>query len=114
MRFINSIVYVQQQLDNKFRNFHRFCRVYIDDIIIISTTLKKHMKHLNKIFDKLTKLHISLALIKSYISFSDVKLLEQQVDSLDMSTSKAKLEAFSSLKFLQTLQQLESYLDLAE
>ena len=99
MKFINSIVYIQQQLDNKFRNFHKFCRVYIDDIIIVSTMLKKHMKHLDKIFDKLAELHISLALIKSYISFSDVKLLEQQVDSLDMSTSKAKLKTLSSLKF---------------
>src|SRR5204863_10000780 len=112
MRFINFIIYVQQQLDNKFRNFCRFCRIYIDDIIIISTTLKKHMKHLDKIFSKLTKFHINLALIKSYISFSDVKLLEQQIDSLDISTSKTKLEALSSLKFSQTLQQLESYLDL--
>ena len=31
-----------------------------------------------------------------------------------MSTSKVKLEALSSLKFSQTLQQLESYLDLTE
>ena len=76
MKFINSIVYIQWQLDNKFRNFHEFCRVYINDIIIVSTTLEKHMKHLDKIFSKLTKLHINLAFIKSYISFSDVKLLE--------------------------------------
>jgi len=76
MKFINSIVYVQQQLDNKFRNFCEFCKVYIDDIIIISTMLEKHMKHLDKIFSKLTELHISLVFIKSYISFSDVKLLE--------------------------------------
>ena len=104
MRFINSIVYVQWQLDNKFRNFHRFCRVYIDDIIIISKTLEKHMKYLDKIFSKLAKLHINLTLIKSYISFSDVKLLKQWVDSFDISTSKAKLEALSSLKFLWMLQ----------
>ena len=103
MRFINSIVYVQWQLDNKFRNFCRFCRIYIDDIIIVSTTLEKHMKHLDKIFNKLAELHISLAFIKSYIDFSDIKLLKQWVDNLDMSTSKAKLETLSSLKFSQTL-----------
>ena len=92
MKFINFIIYVQWQLDNKFRNFCEFCRVYIDDIIIVSTTLKKHMKHLDKIFNKLTKLHINLVLIKSYISFFNIKLLEQQVDNLNMSTSKAKLK----------------------
>src|SRR6266487_1496004 len=99
MKFINFIIYIQQQLDNKFRNFCRFCRVYINDIIIINIILKKHMKYLDKIFSKLTEFHISLALIKSYINFSDVKLLEQQVDSLDISTSEAKLKALSSLKF---------------
>ena len=66
--------------------------------------LKKHIKYLDKIFSKLTEFYISLALIKSYIDFSDVKLLEQQVDNLDMSTSEAKLEAFLNLKFSQTLQ----------
>ena len=69
MKFINFIIYVQQQLDNKFRNFHEFCRIYIDDIIIISTMLKKHMKHFDKIFNKLAELHINLIFIKSYISF---------------------------------------------
>ena len=44
MKFINFIIYIQQQLDNKFRNFCEFCRVYIDDIIIVSTMLEKHMK----------------------------------------------------------------------
>src|SRR5437667_3983141 len=114
MKFINSIIYVQQQLDNKFRNFCRFCRIYIDNIIIISTMLEKHMKHLDKIFSKLTKFHISLALIKSYISFLNVKLLEQQVDNLDILTSKTKLETLFNLKFSQILQQLKSYLELAE
>ena len=72
------------------------------------------MKHLDKIFSKLAELHINLVLIKSYINFSDIKLLEQQVDSFDMSTSKTKLKTLSSLKFSQTLQQLESYLDLVK
>src|SRR5436190_643363 len=99
MKFINSIVYVQQQLDNKFGNFCRFYRIYINDIIIISTILEKHMKHLNKIFDKLAEFHINLTFSKFYINFLNIKLLEQQVDNLDMSTSKAKLETLSSLKF---------------
>ena len=37
-----------------------------------------------------------------------------QVDSFDMSINEAKLEALSSLKFSQILQQLKSYLELAE
>ena len=104
MKFINSIVYVQWQLDNKFRNFHRFCRVYIDDIIIISTTLEKHMKHLDKIFSKLAELHISLAFIKSYIDFSDIKLLEQQIDNFNMLTNKTKFKTLFSFKFSWILQ----------
>ena len=53
-----------------------------------------------------------MQLIENFIDFLNVKLLEQQVDNLDMLTSKAKLKALSSFKFSQTLQQLESYLDL--
>ena len=72
------------------------------------------MKHLNKIFNKLVKLHINLALIKSYISFSDIKLLKQWVDSFDISINKIKLEAFSSFKFSWILQQLKNCLNLVE
>src|SRR5207247_8521367 len=97
MRFINSIVYVQQQLDNKFRNFQEFCRVYIDNIIIISITLKEHLKHLDKIFSKLTELHINLAFSKFYIGFFKIMLLEQHIDSLDISNSVIILKEHSCI-----------------
>ncbi len=58
------------------------------------------MKHLDKIFSKLTELHISLALSKFYIDFLNIKLLEQQVNNLNILTSETKLKALSTLKFL--------------
>ena len=32
-----------------------FCRCYIDDIIIWSTTLEEHLRHLQVVFDRLRK-----------------------------------------------------------
>ena len=58
------------------------------------------MKHFDKIFNKFTKFHINLILIKSYIDFSDIKLLEQQIDNFNISTNKTKFKALSNLKFL--------------
>ena len=114
MRFINSAVYVQCQFNNKFHNYHAFCWFYINDMIVASETLEDHVHHLDLVFHKLFELWICLVSDKVYISFSSVKLLDQHVDSLEMSTSEVKIKAITDLKFLCTLQQLEFYLDLTE
>ena len=114
MKFINSAVYIQHQLDNKFRNYHVFCQFYIDDMIVASETLEDHVHHLDLVFHKLFELRICLVPDKAYIDFPSMKLLGQCVDSLEMSTSEAKIKAITDLKFLCTLQQLEFYLDLTE
>ena len=45
MRYRNSSVYVQRQIDRILRSFH-FARVYVNDIVVYSKIMNEHLKHL--------------------------------------------------------------------
>ena len=46
MNWKNSSVYVQREMNEILRNCS-FAKIYIDDVIIFSNTLKKHLNHFN-------------------------------------------------------------------
>ena len=50
MKFKNFLVYVQRKIDTILRVYRVFVRIYVDDIIIFSKTLKKHLIHLREVF----------------------------------------------------------------
>jgi transposase InsO family protein len=113
MGFINSVAYVQRQLDNKLRAHRLYCRSYVDDILVASETLEEHEKHLHDVFADLERLHICLAPEKAYIGFPSITLLGQRVDALGISTPEERLRALTNLDFPETLSQLETYLGMA-
>ncbi|PYH48307.1 uncharacterized protein BP01DRAFT_265973, partial [Aspergillus saccharolyticus JOP 1030-1] len=53
-----------------------------------------------------------LKLYKIFIGFLSIQLLDQRVDSLELTISVDKLTAIYSLKFLKILVTLEYYLGL--
>ena len=50
MNFKNSSSYVQRQIDQMLRSYREFSRVYMNDIIMFSKILKKHIVHFKQIF----------------------------------------------------------------
>lgn len=84
--FINSVPYVQRQMDLHLSEFNTFCRAYIDDLVICSRTLREHEEHLSVVFERLEDLNIKLEPTKAYIGFPSVQLLGQRVDGLGLTT----------------------------
>ena len=85
------------------RLYRKFCRAYIDDIIIHSTSLDKHLEHLNLVFSALLKMNIHLSLKKSFLGYLSVYLLGQKVDALGLATAEDKLAVITNLAFPKTL-----------
>ena len=112
MGYKGSIAYVQREIDRVLRPYRNFARVYVDDVVIASKTLKEHVEHLHQVFSLFVQKGISVKPTKSYIGYPSVKLLGQRVDSLGLSTAEEKLEAISKLQFPLTLSALETYLGL--
>ena len=114
MNFKNTSSYVQRKTDNILRIYKNFCRAYIDDIVIFSKTLKKHVKHLHLIFKLFTNLNINLSSTKFFFDYFTIQFLKLKVDVFDLSTSKKKLKTIFDFKFSKTLQDLKTYLEFTE
>ena len=114
MRFWNFFSYVQRQIDCILWSYYAYTQIYINDIVVFSKTLKKHISYLNAVFELLNSLDIVLVPAKTFLSFSFIILLSQKVNSLSMTAADEKIIIISKLAFLITLQDLEHYLGLTE
>lgn len=114
MSCMNSIAYVQRQIDNILRSIKSFAQVYIDDIVTDAQFFDEHVKHLRKLFDLLVEYNVFIVLNKVFLRYNSVNLLERRVNSLRMTTAENKLKTISSLSYSSTLSNLKHYLDLTE
>lgn len=114
MNYKNSPVYAQRQIDEILKEFRDFAKAYIDDVVIFSTFLTEHLKHLEKVFSLFEKFNVALKPSKTFLKYSTITLLRQKIDSFEMSTSIEKLKTILRLKFPLTLSHLEIYLKKTE
>ena len=110
----NSVAYVQRQMNTLLRQFRDFVNVYIDDIVVKSKSLTEHIDHLRQLFRLFVCKNIDLNLVKIFLDYSKVTLLEQRVNALDLSIIENRIKALISLKISETLTQLKTYLELIE
>ena len=110
MRYKNSSIYVQRQIDEILRLYRFFFRAYVDDVIIFFRFLEEHLRHLSQIFKLFQNRNIILKLFKTFLSYFIIVLLRQKVSSLRMTVSVEKLKIISKIEFSKTLKQLKIYL----
>jgi hypothetical protein len=113
MKYKNSFAYVQRQVDRLFRDLI-FVKIFIDDIIIFFKKFANHLTHLRKMFFILIANEIFVNSKKVFLKYEFVQLLNQRIDSLELSTDEKKLKAIFKFKFSRTLKQLKTYLDFID
>ena len=88
--------------------------IYVNDIVIYSTILSKHLCHLQYMFSELIFKKICLFSEKFFLNYSSIQLLRQQVNVLELVTAKDKLVIITNLEFSYTFIQFKKYLDLID
>ena len=114
MKYKNSFVYVQRQIDRVLRFCRKFARVYIDDVVIFFKILNEHLTHLRSIFSFMSTNNISINSVKAFIDYSFVNLLRQHVNSLNLFIDKDKIKIIFEFIFSQSLNDFETYLSLTD
>ena len=61
MSYRNSLIYIQKTINKILRSYRYFCRVYVNNIVIFFTSLKKYLTHLRFIFSIFKKINIHLS-----------------------------------------------------
>lgn len=92
---MNSIFYVQRQIDGILREIKDFARTYVDNVICGSKSFREHLVYLRRLFSLLIKYNVSISAKKAFLGYPDVSLLRQKVNSLELATFEEKLKAIS-------------------
>lgn len=111
MGCMNSVAYVQRQIDRILRDF---VRTYIDDIVTGVKSLADHIVKFRAIFALLVSFNIFINSEKTYLGYSSVFLLGQHVNSLGLSIDLEKLKAIALIKYPETIGDLKHWLGLTE
>lgn len=93
MDYINSVVHVQKEIDNILRAVYIWARAYVDNIICRAKSLDDLLLKLCILFKIFMAYNISIKLIKTFFNYPDVRLLGQEVNTLDLTIAKEKLDA---------------------
>ena len=113
MKWKNSLAYVQKKMNDLFQKYS-FVKIYINDVIVFSSSLEKHLRHFEKNIRFFEKWNITLKTSKTYLEYFSISLLDQKVDNFELTTTMKKLKTITNLSFFKTLKDLKIYFDIIE
>ena len=76
IKYKESSPYIQKQINKIFKLIREFVKVYINNIIVFSKMLLKHLNYLRKIFTLFRQKRINLNFKKLFLNYFSVILLE--------------------------------------
>jgi len=92
-------------------NFY-MCLVYLDDIIVYSTSVEEHLVRLRKLFDRLRIANLKLKPSKCHLLRAEIKFLGHEVSAEGVSTDPGKIEAVRDWPIPEDVHEVRSFLGL--
>lgn len=103
----------QRLMNNVRREFlHKFCFVYMDDVVIFSKSLKEHLDHIRLIFLKLWEYNLKVQLDKSEFLSKDVAFLGHVITPDGIKPNPTKIEALEKYPLPTHQKEIKSFLGL--
>lgn len=103
----------QRLMNNVLNEFiNKICLVYMDDIIIYSTSLQEHIDSLNKIFKRLSEVNLKIQLDKSEFLKRETEFLGHIVTRDGIKPNPKKIECVKNFPIPKTQKQIKQFLGL--
>ncbi|OOZ03087.1 hypothetical protein BOW22_11585, partial [Solemya velum gill symbiont] len=102
----------QELMTTVFRDCREFCMFYLDDICVFSKDLESHMKHVQKVFDKLRESELMLKLKKCSFLKKETEYLGFQISERGILPSPRKIRAIEKLSPPTTVRQCRAFIGL--
>lgn len=90
----------------------KICYVYLDDIIIFSTSLEEHICSLEKIFQRLREVNLKVQLDKTEFLKKETEFLGHIVTTEGIKANPKKLSAIEKFPIPKTVKEIQSFLGL--
>lgn len=91
---------------------NKICMVYMDDIIIFSTSLQEHIQNLKLVFNKLREAQLRIQLDKCEFLRKEVQFLGHVVTPAGIKPNPAKILAIQNFPIPKTQKEIKSFLGL--
>ena len=110
---VNAPSTFQRAMDHILRGLqNKICLVYMDDIIIFSTSLQDHENHLKAVFDELRQFDFKLQLDKSEFLRKEVEYLGHVVTVHGVRPNPKKIEAIRKYPLPDSVTKIKGFLGL--
>lgn len=100
-RLINSVLR---------ESINKICVVYLDDILIFSTSIQEHMNNINQIFRALRKANLKIQIDKCNFFNKETEFLGHILTRIGIKPNPKKVENIAKLKLPTTQKQIKSFL----
>lgn len=109
----NAPATFQRVMDNILRGINNEeCLVYLDDIVIFSTSLQEHIERLRKVFMRLRNANFKVQLDKSEFLRKEVNYLGHVITSNGVKPNPDKISAIKKFPLPKTPKEIKSFLGL--
>ena len=109
---LRNAAQILQRFMNRVLNCLDFCFVYIDDMLVASSSYEEHIQHVEKFFQRFSDYSIIINSIKCLLEQSEVNFLGHKISVAGVSPLPNKTEAINNFKAPTTMKQLCQYLDM--
>lgn len=109
----NAPATFQRVMDHVLKDIqNKICLVYMDDIIIFSTSLQEHISNLKQVFQRLSDAKLKIQLDKSEFLRQNVEFLGHIITPSGIKPNPKKIEAISKFPIPKTTREIKSFLGL--
>lgn len=109
----NAPATFQRVMDHVLRELqNKICLVYMDDIIIFSTSLQEHISNLTQVFQKLRDSKLKIQLDKSEFLRQNVEFLGHVITPNGIKPNPNKIKAIEKFPIPTTAKEIKSFLGL--
>ena len=88
----------------------KICVIYLDDVLIFSSTFEEHVKNVNTVLSKIRQAGLKLSPSKCHFCQKEVKFLGHIVNRNGLSTDPMKVEKIKNWKLPKTIADLRKFL----
>ena len=110
---VNAPAHFQSAMEALFRSeLHRFVEIYVDDIVIYSTTWEEHLEHLHRVLDLLSEHGLSLNVAKCHFARTELHYLGHVVSAQGIASDPGKIRSIQEFPEPRSVEDIRRFLGL--
>ena len=111
-KLINESTFFQHYINNMLFNcLHKFCQIYLNDILIYNKILKKHRIHVKEMLDKLHEVDLQIDIDKCEFKIQKISFLKLLIFINDLRMNSRKVNVIRSWEVSRSLTYVQIFID---